>query len=160
MSSSEPMQKMVAWLRAELDEDERIVRAATGGPWIAEVSGETGNCVIPADAQSTREYVARTQLYAAVFDAEHIARHNPARVLREIEAKRKLLDEYASAVQFRDEAAARMQAAVDVPGGKWAAEDEAAYLRWQQVAAVLEHPVTLAASVYTDKHTFRERWAL
>ena len=159
MSTSESMQKMVAWLRTELDEDERIAREATKGPWIAEVSGETGNCVIPADALSAREYVARTQLYAAVFDAEHIARHNPERVLREIEAKRKLLAEYASAVQFRDEAAARMQAAADVPGGKWAAEDEAAYQRWQQVVAILEHPVTLAASVYTDKHTFREEWA-
>ncbi|MCG0069713.1 hypothetical protein CFC35_05650 [Streptomyces sp. FBKL.4005] len=88
------MDELVEFLRARLAEDERAARQATEGPWTAEVSGETGHCVIPSDAQSTREYVARTQLYAAAFDAEHIARHDPARVLREIEAKRRLLNEY------------------------------------------------------------------
>lgn len=88
------MDDLVRWLTAQLDEEQRIAEAATDGPWIAEVSGETGNCVIPADAQSTREYVAKTQLYAAVFDAEHIACHNPSRVLREIDTKRQVLARY------------------------------------------------------------------
>ncbi|MFF8910182.1 DUF6221 family protein [Streptomyces olivaceoviridis] len=83
---------LVRFLRARLDEDEQTARRATEGPWTAEVSSETGHCVIPSDAQSTREYVARTQLYAAAFDAEHIARHDPARVLREVEAWRAVLD--------------------------------------------------------------------
>jgi hypothetical protein len=83
---------MVQFLRDRLDDDEQTARQATDGPWIAEVSGETGRCVIPVDAQSTREYVARTQLYAAVFDAEHIARHDPARILADIDAKRQIID--------------------------------------------------------------------
>jgi len=85
---------LVTWLRIQIDADERIARAATEGPWIAEVSGETGHCVIPADAQSTREHVAKTQLYAAAADAEHIARHDPARVLAEVDAKRRILAEH------------------------------------------------------------------
>lgn len=50
---------------------------ATEGPWIAEYSGPTGNCVIPHDAQSTREHVAKTQLYHAQADAEWIALMSP-----------------------------------------------------------------------------------
>jgi hypothetical protein len=68
--------------------------AATSGPWIAEYSGETGHCVIPADAQSTREYVARTQLYAAHFDAEHIAVNNPVAVIFACEADLERLSEH------------------------------------------------------------------
>ncbi|MGW0933139.1 DUF6221 family protein [Streptomyces sp. NPDC002644] len=82
---------LVQWLRTQLDADEQTARQATEGPWIAEVSGETGHCVIPADAQSAREFVAKTQLYAAAFDAEHIARYNPERALREVDIKRRLL---------------------------------------------------------------------
>ncbi|MCX5598487.1 DUF6221 family protein [Streptomyces phaeochromogenes] len=149
------MDDLVRWLGEQLDEDERIARQATDGPWIAEVSGETGNCVIPADAQSTREYVAKTQLYAAVFDAEHIARHNPARALRQVEATRKLLDTYTTATRLRDEAAARIEAANGEPDAK----DGDTWLGWQREVAALELPVRLAASAYTDRHTFREEWA-
>ncbi|MFJ9729369.1 DUF6221 family protein [Streptomyces sp. NPDC101209] len=82
---------LMNFLYARLDEDEQVARQATDGPWLAGFSGETGNCVIPADAENTREYVARTQLYSAAFDAEHIARHDPRRVLREIAAWRRIL---------------------------------------------------------------------
>lgn len=82
---------LVAFLRARYDEETKTAQGATEGPWLAEFSGETGHCVIPADAESTREYVARTQLYARVIDAEHIACWNPKRVLAEIDAKREIL---------------------------------------------------------------------
>lgn len=87
------MDDLIAFLAARLDEDEQWAREATDGPWVDEFSGETGHCVIPSDAMSTREYVARTQLLAALPDARHIARHDPARVLREVEAKRRILAE-------------------------------------------------------------------
>lgn len=57
----------------ELAEVEARAEAATEGPWTAEYSGETGNCVLPPGYESTREYVARTQLYLAVSDAVFIA---------------------------------------------------------------------------------------
>jgi hypothetical protein len=149
------MGELVQWFTTQLDEEERVAQQATEGPWVAEVSGETGHCVIPADAQSTREYVAKTQLYAATFDAEHIARHNPERVLREIDAKRKLLAAYSEAVQYRDEAKASIEAASGVPN----TEAGDAWLSWQRQVMTLELAVSLAASAYTDRHTFRERWA-
>ncbi|MDG5773909.1 hypothetical protein [Mycolicibacterium fortuitum] len=50
-----------------------VLEGITDGPWIAEYSGEQGNCVIPHDAQSTREAVATTHLYHQLADAEFIA---------------------------------------------------------------------------------------
>lgn len=50
-----------------------LLAAATPGPWVAEYSGEQGNCVIPHDAQSTREAVCVTRLYHQAGDAELIA---------------------------------------------------------------------------------------
>ena len=40
---------------------------------MAEYSGETGDCVIPHDAQSTREAVAVTRLFHRTADANAIA---------------------------------------------------------------------------------------
>ena len=57
-----------------LDAIEARLRAATPGPWSAEYSREQGNCVIPHDAQSTREAVCVTRLYNQAADAEFIAR--------------------------------------------------------------------------------------
>ncbi|APU93074.1 hypothetical protein SEA_BUBBLES123_77 [Mycobacterium phage Bubbles123] len=49
------------------------LEGTTEGPWIAEYSSEQGNCVIPHDAESTREAVATTHLYHQRADAEFIA---------------------------------------------------------------------------------------
>lgn len=94
---------MVAFLRDRLDEDEATARAATLGPWrhnpakhhhipgtplfeeavFAGAPGADATCVAGTgetdDQQSMR-------------DAQHIARHDPARVLREIETKQRLLE--------------------------------------------------------------------
>lgn len=79
------------FLAARLDDDEQVARQATDGPWLARESGEAGDYVIPADTESTREYVARMHTCSASLDAEHIARHDPRRVLREIAAWRAVL---------------------------------------------------------------------
>jgi len=50
-----------------------LLADATEGPWFAEYSGATGDCVIPHDAQSTLEAVAITRLYHRVGDAALIA---------------------------------------------------------------------------------------
>lgn len=51
----------------------RLLQGITPGPWVAEYSREQGNCVIPADARSTREAVAITRLFHQHADAEFIA---------------------------------------------------------------------------------------
>lgn len=99
------MSDLVEFLRARLAEDEEAARAATLGPWrhdpnkhhhivgtplfeeavFAGPRGADAVCVAgtgeTGDQQSMR-------------DARHIARHDPARVLRQIETTRRIIDEH------------------------------------------------------------------
>jgi hypothetical protein len=74
---------LVDWLCLQLDEDERVARAAQGME--RDVFDGTGVIVMHATT-GTRSVT----LSSAV--ATHIARWDPARVLREVEAKRKILN--------------------------------------------------------------------
>jgi hypothetical protein len=74
------------WLTVQLNEDERIARAATPGPWEQSGIGEYGWGVSFSRPGDGIEADDSDQGRA---DAEHIAEHDPARVLREIDAKRK-----------------------------------------------------------------------
>lgn len=80
--------------KAWIEERRAIHEAATEGPWVAEYSGETGDCVIPHDAQSTREAVAVTRLFHRTADANAIAdAHNMfPRALDALQAVLELLD--------------------------------------------------------------------
>lgn len=70
------MDELIAFVRAQLDEDERVARAAQEWTWRPELAAEFGS-------------------------PEHIARWDPARVLAEVEAKRRILDEYKRALDRR-----------------------------------------------------------
>ncbi len=78
---------LVAFLTARLAEDEAAALAAGSGEWVAldggvmSVSDETWPV---ASTEVERDREVRV----------HIARHDPSRVLREIEAKRKILAEH------------------------------------------------------------------
>ena len=101
------MDDLVTWLRAQIDDDERAARAAadsmlwhgpvkTGEIWESDkgfvytqgegMPGLRDECLWKADTPGryTREMSEQV--------AHHVARHDPARVLREVEAKRRLLD--------------------------------------------------------------------
>jgi hypothetical protein len=90
---------LIAFIRAQLDDDERVAREATAGPWTT-----TGNGGITHDGPSLsqtnpafgRYVVASVGAYDRGCpnraDAEHIARHDPGRVLAEVAAKRAVLD--------------------------------------------------------------------
>ncbi|MDX3549527.1 DUF6221 family protein [Streptomyces europaeiscabiei] len=86
------MDELVQWLGEQLDEDERIARAATPGPWTQSGIGEYGWGVSFSRPGAGVEAEDSEQGRA---DAEHIAAHDPARVLREIDAKRRILAECA-----------------------------------------------------------------
>lgn len=84
--------ELVDFLRARLDEDETAARAAAdelggltlGGEWRYD-----GRCV---EAVRERDMVAvGSQDFMEPGVGEHIARHDPARVLAEVEAKREML---------------------------------------------------------------------
>ncbi|MGW2692368.1 DUF6221 family protein [Streptomyces sp. NPDC001296] len=77
------MDELVRWLGEQLDEDERIAREAEGDS----VFDGTG---IVVQRNRARGFPDRTAVLSSPV-ATHIARHDPARVLREIDAKRRLL---------------------------------------------------------------------
>lgn len=64
---------MTDTVKAWIEERRAIHEATTEGPWVAEYSAETGDCVIPHDAQNTREAVAVTRLFHRTADANAIA---------------------------------------------------------------------------------------
>ncbi|MFI5755633.1 DUF6221 family protein [Streptomyces sp. NPDC051569] len=79
---------MVTFVRARLDEDEQGASAASPGPWHLNAEGDE---VLAVDDITVAEGFALSnrQLRAT---AAHIARHDPARVLREVDAKRRIVD--------------------------------------------------------------------
>jgi hypothetical protein len=93
---------LVQWLRAQLDEDERIARAASEyaeASWQLDEDGETVLWWPPEPhvAEKEREkglpvvsdrWRGQTIASDGTRIAPHIARHDPARVLRDIDAKR------------------------------------------------------------------------
>jgi hypothetical protein len=84
------MSDLVAFLNARLDEDEEAAKASVMPEWMISESGEFGYIVAAVGTETTGESIADAwQEDVAV----HIARHDPARVLREVEAKRAMLAE-------------------------------------------------------------------
>ena len=89
--------ELIERIRAVLDEDEQVAREAARqdgeswqtsdmGDWLT--SGEHGHVMIGEEYGPGRRAI------------DHIARHDPARVLRQIAAHRKLLDFYQEADQW------------------------------------------------------------
>jgi hypothetical protein len=115
---------LVAFLTARLDEDERVARAVPIEEW-----GSHDGCrVHPAQEQDGFLAIGRIE---AQFEeeAEHIARHDPARVLREVDAKR-------TCIAFLGHP--------DAPPG------EGRY--------VAERVLWLLALAYSDHPDYREEW--
>lgn len=76
------MDDLIAFLRARLDEDERTARHATQGPWVDELGH-------PIRGGHELRFIIAQQ--AQRWNSQHIARHDPARVLAEVEAKRRMI---------------------------------------------------------------------
>lgn len=81
---------LVEFLEARLAEDEAAARDASGG---GEESGwhETEEFGVQADVRHGR---AEYPIVGFTPASAHIARHDPARVLREVDAKRRILAEF------------------------------------------------------------------
>jgi hypothetical protein len=84
---------LVEFLRARLDEDEALAREAPPGPW------HIGNAVDPTQPCHVHTFPGARMVADGLnwLVAEHIARQNPARVLAEVEAKRRILHEHKPA---------------------------------------------------------------
>jgi hypothetical protein len=84
---------LVQFLRDRLNEDEALALEAPQGPW------HIGNAVDPTQLCHVHTFPGARVVADGLnwLVAEHIARHDPARVLAEVEAKRQLLDEHKPA---------------------------------------------------------------
>ncbi|MFD5491586.1 DUF6221 family protein [Streptomyces sp. NPDC127091] len=100
------MDELVRWLGQQLDEDERTARAAAEPEqwvelnrapqqsWSVEYWADPDRAAVVAGGSSAHPVAVTTQGMAdtdAEARAAHIATHDPARVLREIDAKRQIL---------------------------------------------------------------------
>ena len=89
---------LAAFTSARLSEDEAAAAAASDGPWDA-WRGRPGlglrqlehGVALPGQEAGSLASIAT----ASWMDAEHIARHDPARALREVAAKRAILARHA-----------------------------------------------------------------
>ncbi|MEU4772951.1 DUF6221 family protein [Micromonospora sp. NPDC023644] len=95
------MDDLATWLRAQLDDDERVARealhpdAANPGVWTtehhnSEHHSEPNRCHIAEDRSGHYWTVAREVF---IPNAEHMARWDPGRVLAEVDAKQRILDD-------------------------------------------------------------------
>ena len=79
---------LAAFYAARLDEDEAAARASAVPEWMIAESGEFGYIVAAVGTETTGESIADAWREDV---AAHIARHDPARVLRDVEAGRAIL---------------------------------------------------------------------
>lgn len=133
---------LAAFLNARLDEDEAAAKAASGADWMQVLAWVT-------DSTRPSSEGARVAEADSVRTAIHIARHDPARVLREVEADRKLLDLYERAKSYRDQVFAR-------PEPRSVSDEMRAVTQMMGLEQVLR----LRAAVYSDHPDYRPYLAL
>lgn len=149
---------LVAWLRAQIDEDERVAKAATAGPWWYNPAKAWH---LPDDLPTRRngeEFVGANLVPSvatcvaatgpadhpqSMADAQFIARHDPARVLREVESKRRILDALPSDDGY-DAGRAKFS--------DYESCDDSC------VGQVMHEVVKLLALPYADRPGYQEEW--
>lgn len=87
------MSDVAAFVRARLDEDEAAAEAATGAEWHWTDPGlPKAKSALVDDAGQYVVLAAHADSYPSTTDADHIARHDPARVLAQVAAMRAIVD--------------------------------------------------------------------
>lgn len=146
------MSDLIAWLRGCLDDEERVARAAStenGPTWY--VGGERD---VLADNPSDTPYVACGPWGGGIdaATADHIARHDPARVLAEVDAKRRILDEHGASGGTCRTCCGEPDREV-----RWDGEEEA--VEWARADKPWPCPtVRLLAQPYAGRDGWREEW--
>lgn len=142
------MKELMEWLRVQLDKDERIARAAC---W--DEQSDVWTARPPRDRYARYTVVDYLDDGVVVVTPEnadddgvgrHVAEWDPARVMREIDAKRGALAQYTAAVDRMD------QAMRD--------DDTAAYRAARVEAQALQPVIRRDAAVYSERPGYREEW--
>jgi len=134
------VEDLVQFLRDRLDEDEATARAAASAEradtWTA-IPDSYGGVL---DGTGSRSLVVGYGDVMAPGTAAHIARHDPARVLAEVEAKRRIIDDVVPQIDG-------MEDRID---SEWGAGDPT-----ERESATL---FRLLALPYADHPDYREEW--
>lgn len=146
------MDELVAFLRARIAEDTAVVRALaephdwrTGPGDDPEWADASLVCMWPPEHHTPYEQDKHWRGLSTSNPelAAYIARHDPARALAEVEAKRRLLDLYE-----------RIRA--ENPANRRSFDWE--HAPWRDRVAVAAHAVRLIAAVYSDHPNYDEEW--
>lgn len=137
------MVDLVQWLRAQLDEDERIARAVEdrSAPWDGQWMADGNSAVRTFNGHVLFYRHDERPLKPGL--ADHVAEHDPARVLREIDAKRKILAECSYWYDRVNASATEKHPQPDLGA------------RFEVAMPIL----LLLALPYSDRPGYREEWA-
>jgi hypothetical protein len=139
--------ELTDFLKARIEEDEQTAREAQPGPWLI------GNAVDPTQPCNVHTFptVRKVAENLGWLDAEHIARHNPARVRRQVAAARRVLARHKPAGPDRYRQA---REELNCEGCGWEGEHA------DPVTENIDECPELRdlASIYEDAPGWQERW--
>jgi hypothetical protein len=160
MSNDTQALSLTDFLLARIAEDERVTREAAEwavGPWYVE-RGESG---VFASARVPVVFDPRGYTGNARTHLDHIARHDPARVLAECEAKRRIVERLAQAERLfqanSEKHAEASRGGLDNQGQITALRTHGWELGGRRDA--LRYVVDVMAAVYADHPDYRDEWA-
>ena len=139
------MSDLVGFLRARLDEDFEAVQLVLGSNVMAAIrDGHPAPRWIPSPNSDVGVWDTNRQprvKYAWPRERDHIIRHDPARVLVEVEAKRRILDDVLPTMQADELRIA----------GEWGVGTD-------PVREASDDLLSLLALPYADHPDYREEW--
>lgn len=151
------MDDLIAFFQARLDEDEALAlqAAQVAGPdwtWKTEVPeghGEPTDYIISLDGALLLDTMGGIE-----GEAPHVARHDPARVLRDVEADRKLLAMLERARAFNDHMFASTH-----PEGIASGEILSERMRAATQVLTMEEVARIRAARFSGHPDYRPQWA-
>lgn len=143
------MDDLVQFLRDRYDEETTEARAATPGPWTVDskVHAEAIRAANGTDVVAGGRWGGEASVFESTEDAVHIARHDPARVLRDVEARRALMKQ-----------AFIYEAKID---GEWGCCHDAEQIEAGECEETSPNEITalrLLALPYSDHPDYRTEW--
>jgi hypothetical protein len=156
------MDELITFVKARLDEDEAAAKRASrdkaaGDAWHA---GGAGDGWTQAGTPVLRPDEGPAAMAIGDYAAAHIARHDPARVLREVEAKRAIAALHAFSVHREEQRAFAQEIAQGKPPVFWVDMHDCALCGWFDAEAGGCLTVRHLAAVWDGHPDYRQEWAL
>lgn len=142
---------LIEFVRSQLDHVERVARCPRESSWSVEPFEPSEPGALPSSSWVVAGPDGETgvAVCSGSYVADHIALHDPEVALRDVEAKRRILDRYVEAYR-----ADREIANMDLPEPRGRIE-RAGY---SQAASALYGVVLDLVTAYSDRPGYREEW--